>query len=424
MPKSLDQKLVLLAKERFHKTFILADAKDADMALGIAAPGPARKVAPGGFPYRTLAEYREQIRRIIRQELVDIMLMSCSTNELLTIRERCFDRSPVTAAVRTNDSTDIHLCRGDRYSVSPSLPFASPTLDHIQTGKSPCSPWERSRGANLGLYSVTFNNIPERDRETLQAYKAFRLEAESRGFRHFLEVFDPNVPFSVHGVPEDQIGGFVNDHICRMLAGVPTSSRPLFLKIVYHGPRYMEELCRYDESLIVGILGGGSGTTYDAFKLLQEAKKYGARVALFGRKINHAEDQLAFVEMLRHVAEGELSAEEAVRAYHGRLQATGVAPQRSLADDLILTTTIMRYASSSVPIDGGRITRPDGAPGKSEDSTLKSPPAVSVPLAAAVKPAPVPGRTPTSPPVIRPAPGAPAAKRLLGSIPRHGQDEL
>ena len=67
----------------------------------------------------------------------------------------------------------------------------------------------------------------------------------------------------------------------------------------------MEELVAYDPHLVVGILGGGAGTTYDAFKLIAEAKKYGARVALFGRKINNAEYQLAFVEFLRLIADGD-----------------------------------------------------------------------------------------------------------------------
>ena len=42
--------------------------------------------------------------------------------------------------------------------------------------------------------------------------------------------------------------------------------------------------------------------TLDAFQLLHDAQKHGARAALFGRKINQAENQLAFVETLRHVA--------------------------------------------------------------------------------------------------------------------------
>ena len=49
------------------------------------------------------------------------------------------------------------------------------------------------------------------------------------------------------------------------------AGRPVFLKIVYHGPKAMEDLVSYDPSLVAGILGGSSGTTHDAFKLLEEA---------------------------------------------------------------------------------------------------------------------------------------------------------
>src|SRR6516162_3860080 len=113
------------------------------------------------------------------------------------------------------------------------------------------------------------------------------------------------------------------DVIVRTLGGVTAKSRPLFLKIVYHGPQALEELVHYDPHMIVGILGGSAGTTYDAFKLLAEAKKHGARVALFGRKINSAENQVAFIHFLRLIADGQLSAEEAVRAYHGVLARIG-----------------------------------------------------------------------------------------------------
>jgi hypothetical protein len=41
-------------------------------------------------------------------------------------------------------------------------------------------------------------------------------------------------------------------------------NRPVFLKIAYHGPTAMEELASYDPHLVPGILGGSSGTTYDA----------------------------------------------------------------------------------------------------------------------------------------------------------------
>jgi hypothetical protein len=117
----------------------------------------------------------------------------------------------------------------------------------------------------------------------------------------------------------------------------------------------MEELAQYDPNLVVGILGGSAGTTYDAFRLIHDARKYGARVALFGRKINNAEHQLAFIEMLRLITDGRISPDEAVCAYHAVLQAKGIKPKLSLEKDLELTDQSMSYDGtpaqrSSVPI--------------------------------------------------------------------------
>jgi hypothetical protein len=53
------------------------------------------------------------------------------------------------------------------------------------------------------------------------------------------------------------------DHVIRSLAGVTRRGRPLFLKIAYNGPKALTELVSYDPQLIVGILGGSAGTTYD-----------------------------------------------------------------------------------------------------------------------------------------------------------------
>jgi hypothetical protein len=342
--KSLDLKLARIhADPRGAKDFILADAKDADMALAIGAPGRSPEAHGGELRYRTLAEFREQVEQIVEQGLVDIMLMSASTSEVLTIHKRIFDASPVTPAARANDTTDIHIIRGSKYPADPSLPFRTATLDHIQCGHLDCKPEERHFGANLGLYSITFQNDTVIDRQALEEYKQFRLEAERKGFRHFLEVFDPNRPGAVEA---SKIPEFINDAIVRTLGGVTERGRPLFLKMVYHGPKAMEELVQYDPHLVVGILGGSAGTTYDAFKLLSEAKKYGARVALFGRKINNAENQIAFVRFLRWIADGEITAEEAVRAYHGVLQQLGIKPQRSLEEDMKLQTNVMSYGGN------------------------------------------------------------------------------
>lgn len=343
--KSLDRKLrAIHADPHGCKEFLLADAKDADMAFGIGAPGHSPERHDGEARFRTLEDYREQMRILTRSELIDIMLMSASSVEVLAIQERLFETSPVTPAARANDTTDIHVVRGGRVWQEPSYPFRTASIDHIQCGKLDCAPHERGLGANLGLYSITFNNDPERDRLALERFKEFREEAERKGFQYFLEVFDPNVPSAVD---PDLVGKFVNDCIVRALAGVAEAGRPLFLKIAYHGPQAMEELVRYDPSLVVGILGGSAGTTRDAFQLLHDAKKYGARIALFGRKINQAENQLAFVHFLRLIADGVLEPEEAVRAYHSVLGKLGLTPHRPLEVDLQQQAGIQSYGGST-----------------------------------------------------------------------------
>src|ERR1700688_2533305 len=97
--KSLDLKLARIhADPRGAKDFILADAKDADMALGLGATGRSPEAHAGDARYRSLQEYREQIEKIVTQGLVDIMLMSAHTNEILTIQKRIFENSHVTPA--------------------------------------------------------------------------------------------------------------------------------------------------------------------------------------------------------------------------------------------------------------------------------------------------------------------------------------
>jgi hypothetical protein len=346
MQKSLDLKLTRILADRSSNDFILADAKDADMAYGLSAPGQSPEHYGNEAAFRTLDEYRNQIRQVVTQGLVDIMLMSANTSEILTIRERLFDNSAITPAIRANDTTDIWLAGAEGvYGQEPSRWFRTATIDHALCGKVHCEPHERKLGADLGLYSITFNNNLERDREALFAYKEFRLEAETKGFRHFLEVFSPNV--SGQNTPLD-IPVFVNNHIVRTLAGVTSAGRPVFLKIPYYGPKAMEALARYDSNLVVGILGGSAGTTLDAFQMLADAKKYGARVALYGRKINNAEDQLSFIVYLRAIADGQITPVEAVKAYHGDLTKLGIKPRRSLENDLQRLEASDSYSGRSV----------------------------------------------------------------------------
>jgi len=234
----------------------------------------------------------------------------------------------VTPAVRLNEGTDIWGHRGADYRNHAARPFRTARLD-------------RARAlCDLGLYAVTFYNDIDRDVAALNAYSEFRDQASEVGMRHFLEVFNPAFPIDTCG---EDIGIYINDAIVRCLAGVASADRPLFLKMQYNGARAMAELAAYDPgNLIVGILGGSAGTTRDTFELIGQAQRFGARVALFGRKIYFAEDSVEIVRSMRRVVEGELSPTEAVKAYHDHLQKTGLMPTRSLEDDLQVTDPILR----------------------------------------------------------------------------------
>jgi len=205
----------------------------------------------------------------------------------------------------------------------PSRPFRTATIEQLR----------HDAGADLALYSLTPANDALIDVAALEEYRRFRSEARTEGLRHFLEVFSP-LPV---GAVDGDLGRFLADYVARLLAGVPGADRPLLLKMPYHGPRAMRELAHYDPHLVPGILGGSSGTTFDAFFLLEDARRNGARAAVFGRRIKDSEHPLTFVAYLRRIADGQIDAAEACRSYHADLARLAITPRRSLEADLELT---------------------------------------------------------------------------------------
>ena len=326
MEKSLDTKLADIRNNPNSDAFIIAYAADPDMSKGLATLTDATP---------TIQAYYDDLVDITEQAKIDVLLTSVSTMDVLAHEKRLFDTSPVTPAVRANDTTDLWDATGAEYTSLPSRPFASPTIEEAQYGTLLPKP-DQKPDIDLGLYSITFNNNLDTDWLSLMQFKAFRTEATRKGFRYFLEVFNPNVADC--GLSAEDIPKYVNDQIARMLAGIPRSSRPEFLKIAYNGPESMEALVNYDSTVVVGILGGPTSTTYDSFKLISEAKKHGARVALFGRRIKGAENPRAFVEVLRDIADGLISPEEGVKIYHNALKKLGIAPLRNFEDDMVLFT--------------------------------------------------------------------------------------
>ena len=339
----LAQKLASIRSGSYRRSdFIIADAKDGDMGCGAAGLGPKRE-ADGSFSrYRTRAEYVDGIQAVIEQDIVDIMLVSASNLELLH-RRGLFRSGTIQPAIRANEATDCWGgVRHETYTKQPSRPFRSANLARVMYGTATPAPDAPITGTNLGLYSLTFVNNLDDDLRSLAAFAEFRAEAARLRFTYFLEVFNPNVDI---GLAAEQRAEFVNDCILRCLAGLMQAERPQFLKIPFNGPKAIEELATFDPQLVVGVLGGGAGTTRDTLELVRQAERHGARLALFGRKINLAESPLSLVALMRQVADGTIGPEEAVRAYHGELQKLGIKPARALEDDRVVTEAPLQQAA-------------------------------------------------------------------------------
>src|SRR5437762_4193912 len=168
--KSLDAKIAEIKANPSSEAFVIADAKDADMAFGARAPGPRSYLSLRGerparyspeiwtraeFGHRNLPEFLDIIREVVHQGLIDILLMSAYVNEQLTIKEGLFRHSHVTPAARANDATDVWAVRHGCYTREPAQPFRSATIDQIQCGKIECDgASDNFPSANPGPYSV------------------------------------------------------------------------------------------------------------------------------------------------------------------------------------------------------------------------------------------------------------------------------
>lgn len=229
-------------------------------------------------------------------------------------------------AFRGNEATDAWVgIRGGRYRESAPLPYRGAALEFAR--------------APLSLYSLTYVNDALLDVASLEAYARFRADSRAQGISHFLEVFNPGIDV---GLSTDAVPAFINDCIIRTLAALTRAERPEFLKVAYNGPDALEELVTHDSGMVVGVLGGGQGTHRDTFELLAQTERHGGRLALFGRKINAAEDQPSIVRWMRRVVDLEVSPAEAVRGYHADLQQLGLQPDRPLETDSQITEDVLR----------------------------------------------------------------------------------
>src|SRR5438270_2088190 len=133
-PRRLDRKLSAITAGRYTPgDFVIADAKDADMAFGLTAAGPARTAGSAGTAgpgrYRTRGEFLDDMRALVAQGELDIMLTSAANGERLAQDGSLGD---MTLAVRGNDSTDVWNSRGGRYPTLPSRPFRTADLTAVR----------------------------------------------------------------------------------------------------------------------------------------------------------------------------------------------------------------------------------------------------------------------------------------------------
>src|SRR5690242_1062240 len=124
--QSLDKKLAEVKANRSSRSFVIADAKDADMAFGVRAPGPRTYLAKSGmrpaqflpaewtraeYGYRNLPELNDIIRDVTHRGLVDNMLMCAYVSEQLAIKDGLYTHSHVTPAARAHVTSVVWAVR-------------------------------------------------------------------------------------------------------------------------------------------------------------------------------------------------------------------------------------------------------------------------------------------------------------------------
>lgn len=294
---------------------MLGDAKESDLALqGLPSRLQRSWERPdANFPYRSREAYFDQIQELVEDSPLDLMVVSPEVAEKTAGDAGAFSRSPVSPAVRS----------------APG--FWSPEPGPTDGGWISDGPFP--------LFGVGFCRDRELDQAELDAYEKFRFVAGAARTRHLLELY-PSC--GCDGGPPWRVDDLLADRLLHSILEVPVAARPLLIQAPYYGPALMESLAATLPGVPVGIVGGPAGTTFDAFRLLAESKKYGARGALFGRRIASAEHQPAFVRFLDYLARGDVTPAEAVHAYHGVLQGLGIRPRRDLAEDLMPTADLHR----------------------------------------------------------------------------------
>ena len=209
------------------------------MTWAAASCRPAPTATPKGSrtaAFKTRADYLDQVRAIVRQDIVDLMLHvglepRDPDQRGPVRREPGRDRGPRQRHQR-------HLGPARRAAIARRrLCRSAPRIS--RTSSTAATAWPREPAptlTDLGLYSVTFVNdaacgpacngavqgLPPRGRGLGAAAISSKCSIRTSGRTSW---------------SREEVGAFVNDSIIHTLAGVPEVARPEFLKIPFNGPK-------------------------------------------------------------------------------------------------------------------------------------------------------------------------------------------
>jgi hypothetical protein len=295
-------------RENLKKSPVFVFAADHLAGVGIHGLGQS------GSSYRTHPEFVQLIRDIVKQEMVDAVLMTPADAELLASMECLFQESPVTPLVRMNAETGIWSPRYGRYRAAPSVPFQTVPLGEtdwcdslIRTATGTCC-------VTAGLYSITLNNKVAADHRTMSAYLTFAREVgKTENFHHILEVFPPNV--KLPDMDQEEVASYTADSIVRIMNHLTRKQRPLLIKTQYLSAAIWKELTGFDPELVIGALGGSYMNAETTLDLACRVIRDGGGAVLFGRPVFMEKDPPGLCRAIRAVIDGEMSPAQALDTY-------------------------------------------------------------------------------------------------------------
>ena len=276
----LEEKLARIRAGGYRRQdFVIANANDAEMGPGLQAMGPARERDGSSRRLRSREEFLEATQAVIRQDISDILLLSVSNLELLLKRD-AFTRHGRQAGDPRQRHHRIWVLRGATYHIKPSRPFRTASLEARKP--SPISASIRSPSTTISTPTSSRSKHSPSSAKTRRR-TAFRTSSKCStrtprtSTTRRCRATSTTRSFAALAASPRPSGHASQDRIQR-----PAGARRA---------RLVRSL------LVVGVLGGGAGTTRDCFELIHQAEKYGARVALFGRKIRLAESPLDMVRL-------------------------------------------------------------------------------------------------------------------------------